>query len=37
MALLMMETDFLGDARCGMDDPEFREETVVRAILKVVG
>ena len=29
--------DFLVDAKCGMNDPEFREETVVRVMMKIVG
>jgi hypothetical protein len=35
--MLMCNADFLVDARCGMDDPEYREDTVVRAIMKVMG
>jgi hypothetical protein len=32
-----VRADILTDARCGMDDPEYREDTVVRAIIKVMG
>jgi hypothetical protein len=35
--MLILKTDILTDARCGMDDPEYREDTVVRAIMKVMG
>jgi hypothetical protein len=31
------KAEFLVDARCGLDDPEFREDTVVRAVLRVMG
>jgi hypothetical protein len=31
------KAEFLVDARCGLDDPEFREDTVVRAVMRVMG
>jgi hypothetical protein len=31
------KVEFLVDARCGLDDPEFMEDTVVRAVMRVMG